>query len=111
MLPAVLDDLLVLDLSQGVAGPICARLLGDHGADVIKIEPPNGDYGRRMPPFFEDDPDPEKSLFFLLANLNKRGLTLDLETPRGAELFRRLARAADVIVENFMPGYLASLDW
>ncbi len=110
MLPAVLDDLLVLDLSQGVSGPICARLLGDHGADVIKIEPPNGDYGRRMPPFFQDDPDPEKSLFFLLANLNKRGLTLDLETPRGVELFRGLARAADVIVENFMPGYLASLD-
>jgi crotonobetainyl-CoA:carnitine CoA-transferase CaiB-like acyl-CoA transferase len=110
MLPAALDDLRVLDISQGIAGPICARLLGDHGADVIKIEPPDGDYGRRMPAFFEDDPDPEKSLFFLMANLNKRGVTLDLETPRGAELFRLLAREADVIVENFMPGYLDSLD-
>lgn len=109
MLPAVLDDLLVLDLSQGIAGPICARLLGDHGADVIKIEPPDGDYSRRMPPFFQDDPDPEKSLFFLLGNLNKRGVTLDLETPQEAALFRRLAGTADVIVENFTPGYLASL--
>ena len=109
MLPAVLDDLVVLDLSQGIAGPICARLLADHGADVIKVEPPTGDYGRRMPPFFHDDPDPEKSLFFLLANLNKRGIVLDLETPLGVDTLRRLARSADVIVENFTPGYLASL--
>jgi CoA:oxalate CoA-transferase len=109
MLPAVLDDLLVLDISQGIAGPLCARLLGDYGADVIKIEPPGGDRGRRMPPFFHDDPDPEKSLFFLLLNLNKRGVTLNLEQPEGADLFRRLARTADVIVESFPPGYLASL--
>ena len=109
MLPAVLDDLLVLDISQGIAGPLCARLLGDYGADVIKIEPPGGECGRRMPPFFHDDPDPEKSLFFLLANLNKRGVILDLEQPQGADLFRRLARTADVIVESFPPGYLASL--
>jgi CoA:oxalate CoA-transferase len=109
MLPAVLDDLVVLDISQGIAGPLCARLLGDYGADVIKIEPPGGDRGRRMPPFFHDDPDPEKSLFFLLVNLNKRGVTLDLEQPQGADIFRRLARTADVIVESFPPGYLASL--
>lgn len=109
VLPAVLDDLLVLDLSQGIAGPLCARLLGDYGADVIKLEPPGGECGRRMPPFFHDDPHPEKSLFFLLANLNKRGVTLDLAHPEGAEIFRRLAHAADVIVESFVPGYLASL--
>jgi crotonobetainyl-CoA:carnitine CoA-transferase CaiB-like acyl-CoA transferase len=109
VLPAVLDDLLVLDLSQGIAGPLCARLLGDYGADVIKVEPPGGDCGRRMPPFFHDDPDPEKSLLFLLTNLNKRGITLDLSLPEGAELFRGLARTADVIVESFPPGYLASL--
>jgi len=109
VLPAVLDDLLVLDLSQGIAGPLCARLLGDYGADVIKIEPPGGDHGRRMPPFLHDDPDPEKSLFFLMVNLNKRGITLDLEHPEGVEMFRRLARTADVIVESFEPGYMASL--
>jgi crotonobetainyl-CoA:carnitine CoA-transferase CaiB-like acyl-CoA transferase len=107
--PAALDDLLVLDLSQGIAGPFAARLLGDAGAEVIKVEPPGGDCGRRMPPFFHDDPHPEKSLFFLLANLNKRGVTLDLESPDGAELFRKLARRADVIVESFTPGYLDRL--
>jgi crotonobetainyl-CoA:carnitine CoA-transferase CaiB-like acyl-CoA transferase len=63
-----------------------------------------------MPPFFGDDPDPEKSLFFLLCNLNKRGVVLDLETPEGAALFRELARSTDIIVESFQPGYLASLD-
>ena len=108
-LPSALDDLLVLDLSQGIAGPLCARLLGDFGADVIKIEPPGGDCARRMPPFFQDDPDPEKSLFFLLTNLNKRGVVLDLEQPEGADILRRLARSADVIIESFPPGYLASL--
>jgi crotonobetainyl-CoA:carnitine CoA-transferase CaiB-like acyl-CoA transferase len=109
MMPLALDDIRVLDISQGLAGPFCARLLGDFGADVVKVEPPGGECGRRMPPFFQDDPHPEKSLFFLLANLNKRGVTLDLERPEGAEIFRRLARAVDVIVESFPPGYLASL--
>ena len=107
--PSALDDIKVLDISQGIAGPLCARLLGDFGADVIKIEPPGGEPGRRMPPFSGDDPDPEKSLFFLLCNLNKRGIVLDLTTPDGAAAFRALARTADVIVESFQPGYLASL--
>ena len=107
--PSALDDLKVLDISQGIAGPLCARLLGDFGADVIKIEPPGGEIGRRMPPFHQDKPGPERSLFFMMANLNKRGIVLDLETPEGAARFRRLARTADVIVESFTPGYLASL--
>jgi crotonobetainyl-CoA:carnitine CoA-transferase CaiB-like acyl-CoA transferase len=109
MIAAALDDIRVLDLSQGIAGPLCARLLGDFGADVIKVEPSGGECGRRMPPFFHDDPHPEKSLFFLLLNLNKRGVTLDLDTPEGVERFRALARRADVVVESFPPGYLASL--
>lgn len=108
-MPSALDDLRVLDVSQGIAGPLCAKLLGDFGAEVIKIEPPGGEGGRQMPPFFQDDPHPEKSLFFLLLNLNKRGITLDLETPDGADVFRRLARTADVVVESFPPGYLGSL--
>ena len=103
-----LDDLRVLDLSQGIAGPFAARLIGDFGADVIKVEPPGGESGRRMPPFFHDDPDPEKSLFHLLLNLNKRGITLDLDTDEGAAMLKRLARDVDVIVESFPPGYLAS---
>ncbi len=109
MIPAALDDIRVLDISHGIAGPLCAKLLGDFGADVIKVEPAGGECGRRMPPFFQDDPDPEKSLFFLLVNLNKRGITLDLERPQGADIFKKLARLADVVVETFPPGYLASL--
>jgi crotonobetainyl-CoA:carnitine CoA-transferase CaiB-like acyl-CoA transferase len=104
-----LDDIRILDVSRGIAGPLCARFLGDFGAEVIKVEPPGGECGRRMPPFFGNDPNPEKSLFFLLANLNKRGITLDLDRPQGAAIFRALARQADVIVESFRPGYLASL--
>lgn len=106
---AILEDIRVLDISQGIAGPLCAKLLGDFGADVIKIEPVDGEVGRRMPPFFHDDPNREKSLFFLLTNLNKRGTTLNLQTPQGADMFKKLARLADVIVETFPPGYLASL--
>ena len=109
MMPQALEDIRVLDISQGIAGPLCAKLLGDFGADVIKVEPSLGESGRAMPPFFHNDPHPEKSLFFLLLNLNKRGITLNLETPRGAELFKELVREADVVVETFQPGYLASL--
>ncbi len=103
-----LDDVRVLDLSQGIAGPLAARLIGDFGADVIKVEPLNGECGRRTPPFFQDDPDPEKSLFYLLLNLNKRGITLNLDSEEGAAILRRLAREADVIVESFSPGHLAA---
>lgn len=109
MIASALDDLRVLDISQGIAGPLCAKLLGDFGADVIKVEPAGGECGRSMPPFFMDDAHPEKSLFFLLTNLNKRGITLNLETPQGADIFKKLARDADVVVETFPPGYLASL--
>jgi len=109
MIRAALDDLRVLDVSQGIAGPLCAKLLGDFGADVIKVEPVGGECGRRMPPFSGGEAHPEKSLFFLLANLNKRGITLNLEEPQGAEIFEELARRSDVVVESFSPGYLASL--
>jgi crotonobetainyl-CoA:carnitine CoA-transferase CaiB-like acyl-CoA transferase len=107
--PASLDDIKVLDLSQGVAGPLAAKILADFGADVIKIEPPAGDLARRLEPFAGNEPHPEKSLLFLLANLNKRGMKLDIEQEEGKALLRRLARECDVIVESFKPGYLASL--
>ena len=109
MMSSALDDVRVLDISQGIAGPLCAKLLADFGADVIKVEPPGGEAGRFMPPFFHDDPHPEKSLLFLLANLNKRGITLDLESPDGARIFKELVREADVVVETFQPGHLAAL--
>jgi crotonobetainyl-CoA:carnitine CoA-transferase CaiB-like acyl-CoA transferase len=109
MITGILDDLVVLDLSEGVAGPLCARLLADYGAKVVRIEPPGGGSSRSMHPFMGDDADPEKSLFHLLLNLNKRGITLDITKPEGADLLRKLARKADIIVESFTPGYLASL--
>jgi crotonobetainyl-CoA:carnitine CoA-transferase CaiB-like acyl-CoA transferase len=109
MLPAAMDDIRVLDVSQGIAGPFCAKILADFGADVVKVEPLGGEMGRTMGPFFHDDPHPEKSLFFLLLNLNKRGATLNLETKTGQKIFKELVREADVVVETFKPGYLASL--
>ncbi|MBI4200072.1 MAG: CoA transferase [Chloroflexi bacterium] len=107
-MPSALEGVLVLDLGQGIAGPFCAKLLADFGADVIKVEPPGGEAGRSMGPFFHDDPHPEKSLFFLLLNLNKRGITLDLGTATGAHVFKELVTKADVVVENGPPGHLAS---
>jgi crotonobetainyl-CoA:carnitine CoA-transferase CaiB-like acyl-CoA transferase len=107
--PASLDDIKVLDLSEGLAAPLCARILADFGADVIKVEAPRGDSARSMPPFAGNEPHPEKSLIYLLANLNKRGIKLDIESEAGREIVRELARRTDVIVESFRPGYLASL--
>ena len=105
----MLGGVKVLDLSQDIAGSFCARLLADYGADVLKLEPPGGAALRRMGPFFQDDPHPEKSLFFLVLNLNKKGATLNLETSTGQSILRQLAQQADVIVESSRPGYLASL--
>ena len=76
--PGILDGLRVLDLGNHVAGPFCAKLLADYGADVIKIEPPHhGDSARRAGPFAGDHPHPEKSIPFLYVNTNKRGVTLN----------------------------------
>ena len=105
----VLAGVRVLDLSEDIAGSFCARLLADYGADVTKLEPPGGAALRRMGPFFGDDPHPEKSLFFLVLNLNKRGATLNLEHSTGRSILRQLAQDADIIVESYRPGYLDSL--
>ena len=96
----------VLDLGRHLAGPTCAMLLGDLGADVIKIEKPDvGEDGRAAgPPFFDGI-----SAFFLSANRNKRSFTLDFKRPEGQELFRRLAETADVVVDNFRPGVMDAL--
>ncbi len=96
----------VLDLGRHLAGPTCAMWLGDLGADVIKIEnPEQGEDGRSSgPPFFNGE-----SAFFLSANRNKRSLALDIKRPEGQEIFRRLAEAADVVVENFRPGVMDAL--
>ena len=105
----VLEGIKVLDLSEDIAGSFCGRLLADYGADVLKLEPPGGAALRRMGPFFDDDPHPEKSLFFLVMNLNKKGATLNLKTEAGRAIFKTLLPRVDVVIETFRPGYLPSI--
>ena len=103
-----LQGLRVVDLS-GEKGQFCTKLMADMGADVIKIEPPNGDPVRRIGPFYHDDEELEKSLYWFVLNTSKRGLTLDITTERGADLLRRLVATADFVVESFAPGTLERL--
>ncbi|PON11781.1 CoA transferase, partial [Candidatus Entotheonella serta] len=103
--PSALQGLRVLDLSDN-KGQYCAKLIADMGADVIKIEPPGGDEARRIGPFYHDEEELEKSLYWFMLNTSKRGITLDITTARGAELFRRLVAEADFVVESFVPGTL-----
>lgn len=97
----------VLDLTNE-RGYLCARILGDLGADVIKVEPPGGDPGRAIGPFYQHQPHPERSLNFWAYNQNKRGVTLDLATPDGRAIFEQLLATADFLVESFDPGHLAA---
>ncbi|HEY4250318.1 MAG TPA: CoA transferase [Roseomonas sp.] len=97
-----LDGLVVLDLTNFLSGPYCTMLLGDMGADVIKVERPDGgDDARRMPPFVDG-----RSAPFAVWNRNKRSIAADLKQPADLALVRRLALRADVLVENFRPGTL-----
>ena len=105
---AALDHLRVLDLTNGL-GQMCPRALGDLGADVIKIEPLEGDPTRRMAPFAGDEPGPERSLRFIHANRSKRSAVIDLDTQEGRDAVRALAERADILVEDRHPGYLARL--
>ena len=98
----------VLDLTEDGC-MLCAKVLGDLGAEVIKIEPPCGSSTRNRGPFYHDIPDPEKSLTWFFLGLNKRGITLDLETADGIDIFKKLAKTADFVVESFKPGYMKSL--
>ncbi|WP_243030815.1 CaiB/BaiF CoA transferase family protein [Thermus altitudinis] len=97
-----LSGIKVLDLSRVLAGPLCTMILADLGAEVIKVEPPWGDETRGWgPPFVQGE-----SAYFLSVNRGKRSLALDLKTPEGQEVVRRLAQGADVLVENFKTGDL-----
>ncbi len=98
----------VLDLT-GESGWLCGRLLGDLGADVIKIEPPGGDPGRRHGPFYDGQVNSERSLTWFALNFNKRGITLNIQTADGRALFRRLAATADFVIESFPPGCMETL--
>ena len=98
----------VLDLTNE-AGFLTGRILADLGADVIKVEPPGGDPARRIAPYYHDEPDPEKSLYWFAYNANKRGITIDLESPAGKQQFAALAATADIVVESFAPGRMEAL--
>ena len=100
----LLPGVRVLDIGQGVSAPYAAKLLANLGADVIKVEPPEGDESRRIGPFPGDVPHPEKSGLFLALNANKRGVTLDLGSKGDALRFIRLAENADIVVENYRDG-------
>ncbi|MBI2887581.1 MAG: CoA transferase [Chloroflexi bacterium] len=109
-MPHALEGVSVIDLTHHIAGPYCTKLLADYGAEVIKVERPDGgDPARRMGPFFHNDPHPEKSGLFLHLNTNKRSITLNLKTALGKGILKDLAREADILVENFHPRVMPRL--
>src|SRR6266849_1848918 len=99
-----LEGLRVLDVTQVMAGPFCAMILADLGADVIKIEPPAGDSTRQMPGAVGADSPP-----FNAVNRGKRSVVLNLKAAEGREIFTTLARASDIVVENYRPGVMTAL--
>jgi len=104
----VLDGFRVLDLTDE-KGFLCGRLMADLGADVIKIEPPGGDPSRGIGPFYKDIPHSEKSLYWFVYNANKRGITLNIASKDGQNIFKKLVKKAHFVIESFSPGYMKSL--
>ena len=103
-----LEGIRVIDLTHVMAGPYCTQILGDLGAEVIKIERPEiGDQTRRMPPHFVGEK--KMSAYFLSLNRNKKSLTLDLKSPEGKEILFELVKKADVVTNNFVPGTMEKL--
>jgi crotonobetainyl-CoA:carnitine CoA-transferase CaiB-like acyl-CoA transferase len=103
-MPGSLDGLTVLDLTSHLSGPYAAMMLADHGAEVIKIEPPSGDSARGMPPFVNGESAP-----FMSWNRNKSGVVLDLKADEGREALLALADGADILIENYRPGVMDRL--
>lgn len=107
--PSALSDLRVLDLTD-IKGALCAKLFGDMGADVIKIESPSGDAMRTIGPFLDGPPHRDRSLLYWFYNTSKRGVTLNLQHPEGRALLAQLVTKVDVVVESFAPGTLKKWD-
>ncbi len=105
-----LSGLRVVELGEFIAAPTCGKLLADLGAEVVKIEPPEGDTARRYGPFPGDTPNPEASGLFLNLNTNKRSVVLDLEGAEGRRRARELIAGADVLIDGLRPGRLGKLD-
>jgi benzylsuccinate CoA-transferase BbsE subunit len=104
----MLSHLRALDLTDD-KGFLCGKILSDLGVDVIKIEKPGGDPSRQKGSFWGSKHDPEKNLYWFAYNTNKRGITLDIETGQGQEIFKKLVNTADFIIESFPPGYMDKL--
>lgn len=100
-----LEGIRVLDLTTFLSGPSATQLLGDLGADIIKVEPPQGDSSRSIPPHFVGD----DSAYYLASNRNKRSVVIDIKNPDGLAVVKRLATRCDVVIENFRPGVCARL--
>lgn len=95
----------ILDLTDE-KGLMCGKLLGDLGAEVIKIEKPSGDTARDIGPFYHDIQDRSKSLFWFAFNTSKKGISLDIEKPKGKEIFKKLVKLSDCVIESFKPQYM-----
>jgi crotonobetainyl-CoA:carnitine CoA-transferase CaiB-like acyl-CoA transferase len=104
----MLEGYRALDLTDE-KGFLCGKILAELGVDVIKVEKPGGDPARNIGPFWHDQAEPEKSLYWFAYNSSKRGITLDLEKDEGQRIFRDLAKTADFIIESFAPGELDKL--
>ena len=102
--PGALAGLKVIDLTRVLGGPYCTMVLSDHGAEVIKLEPPQGDETREWGPPFDDAGD---ASYFIGINRNKKSIGLDLSKPAGRQVLLRLLQDADVLVENFKPGSMS----
>lgn len=106
MTPQALSGIRVLDFTRVLAGPLCTMLLGDMGADVIKVESHAGDETREWGPPWAGDPSQRQSAYFLSVNRNKRSITLNLKSPEGQQIARDLAARSQIVIENFKPGQM-----
>ena len=106
MSDGLLGGIRVLDLGEGVSAPYAARTLAGLGADVVKVEPPSGDYARLVGPFPDDTPHPEKSALYLALNSGKRGVTLDLDLDSDRSRLLKLAADAHIVIDNHEMGWL-----
>ncbi|MBL7177048.1 MAG: CoA transferase [Desulfobacteraceae bacterium] len=107
-MPMLMSGYRALDLTDE-KGFLCGQILGGLGVDVIKVEKPGGDRSRIIPPFYKNIVHPEKSLYWMHCNRNKRGITLDIEIREGRDIFIELVKTADFVFESFNPGYMEQL--
>ena len=105
-----LHDVRVVEYGSLITAPYCSKLMADLGAEIIKVEKPGeGDAARRRQPFLNDIPGIEHSGLFLYLNANKLGVTLNLEKPAGRDIFKKLIKDADILIEDTRPGELGEL--